>query len=63
MEEKFYTVNEIADILKVKPLTIYRLIKAGKIHTINVGRAVRISDSEFKRFTEQGHNTTSQKAI
>lgn len=45
----YKTVKETAEIFKVKPLTIYRWIKDGKIKSIKIIGSVRIEESEIER--------------
>lgn len=47
-----YSVKDVAEALGVKPLTIYRLIKAGKLQALKVGRAVRIDQRAVDEFIE-----------
>lgn len=51
-EDKFYTVAEVAELLKVQPLTIYRLISDGKLKSYKVGRVIRISEADLKAFLD-----------
>lgn len=44
-EEKHYTRNEIAKILSVNPMTVYREIRRGKLKAIRVGKDYRIPES------------------
>jgi excisionase family DNA binding protein len=48
--EKYYTPQEVADILSLDVLTVYRYIKQNKIKTLRVNRQYRIKDSDFKEF-------------
>jgi len=52
MESKFLTVQEVAEMLKVNKMTIYRYIKAGKIEAYKIGKDFRIQKEEFDRFLE-----------
>lgn len=45
----YKTVNETAKIFKVKPLTIRRWIKGGKLKAVKVVGNVRIEESEIER--------------
>jgi len=47
---KIYTSQEVAEILRVHEMTIRRYIKMGKIRPINTDGAIRISETELKRF-------------
>lgn len=48
-EYKFYTVEEIAKILKVSKMTIFRYIKSGKLKAVKVGQW-RIKKEDFDKF-------------
>lgn len=50
MKYEFLTVQEVANILKVTKMTIYRYIKAGKITAYKVGKDFRINKEEFDKF-------------
>jgi excisionase family DNA binding protein len=51
--DNFYTVKEVAQILKVNVHTVYRWIKSGKLQAINFGDAVRISETELNKFIDK----------
>ena len=51
-QEKFYTARELADILKLNIMTIYRYIKAGKLKAYKIGKEFRIEKDEFNKFLE-----------
>lgn len=48
----FYLVDELAAKLRVNRMTIYRYIKAGKLHAFKTGKEYRIAKSEFNRLLE-----------
>jgi putative molybdopterin biosynthesis protein len=50
MKYEFLTVEEVANILKVTKMTIYRYIKAGKLTAYKVGKDFRINKQEFDKF-------------
>ena len=52
MENKYYTIQEIADILKVDYMTVYRWIRAGKLEAYQVQRQYRIRGVDFEKFME-----------
>ena len=52
MEHKYYTTQEIADILKVDYMTVYRWIRAGKLDAYQVQKQYRIKESDFQKFME-----------
>jgi excisionase family DNA binding protein len=60
MKDKFYTIQEIADILKVDYMTVYRWIRAGKLEAYQVQRQYRIREADFKKFMK-ANKTVSNK--
>ncbi len=52
MDDKYYTAQEIADILKVDYMTVYRWIRAGKLEAYQVQKQYRIKESDFNKFME-----------
>ena len=53
MEEKLLNVEQISDILGIKPKTLYQW-KWLKIHLpfVNVGKSLRVSERDLKKFIE-----------
>jgi excisionase family DNA binding protein len=51
---KLLTVNEVADILRVSNMTVYRLVKSGQIPAIRVGKNYRIKESDVNDYLERG---------
>jgi excisionase family DNA binding protein len=41
-EVKYLTVNEVAVALRVSNMTVYRLVSAGQIPAVKIGRSVRL---------------------
>ena len=53
MEEAFFTVKEMADILKVDPQTLRKYIRTGKLQALRLGgKGHRIPRSELQRLGE-----------
>ncbi|MGE4213178.1 MAG: helix-turn-helix domain-containing protein [Anaerotignaceae bacterium] len=52
---KFYTVAEVASILKVAECTVSDWVRKGKLGAIKIGgtKTVRISDEDLKQFCEE----------
>ena len=46
----FLTVSEIADMLRVEPLTIYRYIRSKKLIAYKLGKDYRVQEKDFKTF-------------
>jgi excisionase family DNA binding protein len=56
---RFLTVSEVADLLRVSSMTIYRLIKDGEMPAVRVGKSYRLREEDIdayltKRYTEAG---------
>lgn len=51
------TVKEVAKILKVHPMTVYRLIKRDELKAVRIGntKAIRIGKSDPKNFILSVH--------
>lgn len=52
MKEKFFTTEQVANILQVHPFTILKFIKQGKLKGIKLGRVYRIKESDINMFLE-----------
>lgn len=46
----FYRAEELAEMLQVNIMTIYRYIKAGKLQAYKIGKEFRIDKSTFEEF-------------
>lgn len=42
---RFLTVQEVADMMRVSNMTVYRLVHAGELPAIRFGRSYRIPES------------------
>lgn len=52
-EEKYYTIEEVAEMLKVVYMTVYRWIKQGKLKAYRVGKKYMIKKSEIEALIEK----------
>lgn len=51
MKKKNYlTAKELAEMLSLNVMTIYRYIEAGKLKAYKIGKEFRIEKAEFERF-------------
>ncbi|HVE92833.1 MAG TPA: helix-turn-helix domain-containing protein [Actinomycetota bacterium] len=48
--ERLLTVSEVASVMRVSNMTVYRLIKGGHLSAIRVGKNYRIRESEVDRY-------------
>lgn len=53
LSHDFYLVEELAEKLRVNPMTIYRYIKAGKLSASKIGKEYRIAKAEFERLIKE----------
>lgn len=49
-QKEFYKAEELADILQVNIMTIYRYIKSGKLQAYKIGKEFRIDKKTFDEF-------------
>lgn len=63
MENKFYTVDEIAEMLGMHHKTIRKFIREGKLGANKVGKQWRISGHELSVFMEKNNVNISNKKI
>ena len=52
-EKEFYKVEDLAELLEVNIMTIYRYIKAGRLKAYKIGRDFRIDKDEFNAFLKK----------
>lgn len=52
MQEKYYTVEQIAGLLQMHPKTVQRYIREGKLRAVKVGKGWRVSGHDLSVFTE-----------
>lgn len=52
MEEKFYTVEQVSEMLNMHPKTIQRYIREGKLRAVKFGKGWRVSGHDLSVFTE-----------
>lgn len=53
---KLYTIDEIAEILKVTQRTVYNYIKSGSLKAIKIGKYWRVRHEDLALFLETGTN-------
>lgn len=49
-DEEYYTIEEVAKMLKVVYLTVYRWIQGGKLKAYKAGKQYRINKHDLDRF-------------
>jgi excisionase family DNA binding protein len=51
---KMYTLDEVAETLKVGQRSLYNYIKAGQLKAVKIGKQWRVSHEALKDFTING---------
>ncbi len=59
--EKYFTTEQVSNILQVHPFTILKFIKEGKLKGIKLGRVYRIKESDVQEFLEERMTTVKKK--
>ena len=52
MQETYYTVEQISNLLQMHPKTVQRYIREGKLRAVKVGKGWRVSGHDLSVFTE-----------
>lgn len=75
MNEEYYTVDQVANMLTIHPKTIQRYIREGKLHASKIGKSWRISGHDLSLFIDsdryeasnnenrRSHNITGSSVI
>lgn len=51
---QFVTVAEVADLMRVSKMTVYRMIHAGELPAMRVGKSFRVPQSAVTALIEAG---------
>lgn len=49
-EVKFLTVAEVAAMMRVSKMTVYRLVHGGDLPAVRVGRSFRVSEKDVDEY-------------
>ncbi len=53
-EQRLLTVREVAQVMRVSNMTVYRLIHAGELVATRVGRSYRIWEDDVHAYLSRG---------
>ena len=53
LEDPLLTVGEVAQLMRVSNMTVYRLIKSGQLAAIRVGKNYRIRRNDVSRYLDE----------
>lgn len=57
-ESRFLTVQEVADLMRVSSMTVYRLIKSNELRAVRVGRSFRVREEDVDGYLQQSYTQT-----
>ena len=55
IDETFLTTEEVLEYLQVNLRTVYRLIKAGDLPAVRVGRSFRVAEGDVDSYLASGY--------
>ena len=59
--DRYQTVKDVAERLKVAEATVRHWIRLGELRAVNIGKGWRIADADLKRFLTR-HETAPRTA-
>ena len=58
-EVRFLTVAEVASIMRVSKMTVYRLVHSGEMPAVRVGRSFRVPESAVHDYLRHSYVDTA----
>ena len=58
-EVRFLTVAEVAEIMRVSKMTVYRLVHAGELPAVRVGRSFRVPEQAVHDYLKTSYVDTA----
>jgi excisionase family DNA binding protein len=55
----FLTVAEVAEIMRVSKMTVYRLVHSGELPAVRVGRSYRVPEQAVHDYLRQSYVDTA----
>ena len=52
-EMKFLTVAEVAAVMRVSKMTVYRLVHSGELPAVRVGRSFRVPENDVHAYLQR----------
>ena len=59
LDPKFLTVAEVAEVMRVSKMTVYRLVHAGTLPAVRVGRSYRVPRSAIDDYLRDAFVTSA----
>ncbi|MBO9522473.1 MAG: helix-turn-helix domain-containing protein [Nocardioidaceae bacterium] len=57
-EVKFLTIAEVASVMRVSKMTVYRLVHNGELPAVRVGRSFRVSEEDVNEYLKNSFYQT-----
>ncbi len=58
-EVRFLTVAEVAALMRVSKMTVYRLVHSGELSAVRVGRSFRVPDTAVHAYLNDAFTDTA----
>ena len=58
-EVKFLTVAEVATLMRVSKMTVYRLVHSGELTAVRVGRSFRVPEQAVQEYLRGAFETAA----
>jgi excisionase family DNA binding protein len=58
-EVRFLTVAEVAELMRVSKMTVYRLVHSGELTAVRVGRSFRVPEHAVHRYLRGAYQETA----
>lgn len=55
---RFLTVAEVAEVMRVSKMTVYRLVHSGELPAVRVGRSFRVPEDEVNEYLRKSYYQT-----
>jgi excisionase family DNA binding protein len=52
-DPKFLTIAEVASMIRVSKMTVYRLVHNGQLPAVRVGRSFRVTEDDVNAYLEK----------
>ncbi|AIQ12511.1 helix-turn-helix transcriptional regulator [Paenibacillus durus] len=60
-QDTFYTIDEVAKLLRVSKLKVYDMVKKRELPSFRVGRQIRIDSTDFSRYKDIAKETAAEQ--
>lgn len=59
---RFLTVAEVAELMRVSKMTVYRMVHAGELPAVKFGRSYRVPESAVRAAIDSGRSADERTA-